>query len=316
MHSLENKGHTEEVNITHSNKWESLDEACKEYKKRINSHAGWSQDVKKQYEAIIDEMTKFPMGRHILLTGGANGVWTDYMITYPWVQKNIPSKLLTLNRLEYNIIFECLSVVAQRELFLMAQCEAQKQVKEGCRLASVPCGVFRDLLTLDFSGVKSYSLIGVDIDDDSLEAAKRLAFELGRSNVEFVKESAWEFDGKESLDFINSIGLNVYESDRQKVIGLYSQFHKSLKPGGVLFTGVLTYPPGYEKESCWRMDLIPPFHYEMDKVLIDDVLELHWKNYRTFDEIKNDFYDAGFSDVTVVSDKYCIFPGIIAVKGR
>lgn len=273
-------------NITHSSKWKNLEIASEEYKRRIDSHPSWSQEIKSQYKAIIDEMTKFSLGCHVLLTGGANGIWTDYMISYPWSQKNISSKMLTLSRLEYFIIFESLVVVAQRELFLMAQEEAQRHVKEECRLASVPCGVFRDLITLDFSGIQSYTLIGVDIDDSALEVAKTLAHQLDQPNVKFIKKNAWEYDGKESLDFINSIGLNVYESNRNRVIDLYRQFHKSLKPGGVLFTGVLTYPPSHEKESCWNINLIPRFHYEMDKILIDDVLELHWKNYRQGDLTK------------------------------
>lgn len=303
-----------ESNITHSQKWEKLETACQAYRKKYRELGDAPGVSIETLDQILDEMTKFPMGCHILLTGGANGVWTDYMISYPWAQKDIASKMLTMNRLEYFIIFECLSVVAQRELFLLAQREAQKHVKEGCRLVSLPCGVMRDLLELDYSKVSNYSLMGVDLDLESIQAAHKLVLEEEITKVRFIQEDAWKFVAEEPVDFINSIGLNVYESDRKRVIALYRQFCKSLKKGGVLFTGVLTYPPEWEKKSDWILENIPKGHYEMDKIVIDDVLNLYWQNYRTLDEIKGEFLEAGFSDVKIVPDRCCVFPAVIAIK--
>lgn len=303
----------QKLNITHSQKWECLKTACKTYKEKY-SRLDAPEVYVETLEQILDEMTKFPMGRHILLTGGANGIWTDYMISYPWVQKDLASKMLKMNRVEYFIIFECLVVVAQRELFLLAQEEAQKHVKENCILVSLPCGVMRDLLTLDYSGISNYSLIGVDLDLESIQEAHKLAFEEEITKVQFIQENAWTFVAEKPVDFINSIGLNVYESDRNKVVDLYRQFYKSLKSGGVLFTGVLTYPPKSEKKSDWILENIPENHYEMDKIVIDDVLDLQWQNYRTIDEMKEDFFEAGFSSVKIIPDTCCIFPAVIATK--
>lgn len=303
-----------ELNITHSQKWEKLEAACQAHKKKIRKLGDAPGVSVEALEQLVDEMAKFPMGRHILLTGGANGIWTDYMISFPWAQKDVAIKMLAMNRLEYFIIFECLSVVAQRELFLMAQKEAQKHVKEGCRLVSLPCGMMRDLLELDYSGVSNYSLIGVDLDLDSIQAAHKFAFEEEISNVQFIQEDAWKFEAEKPVDFINSIGLNVYESDRNRVVDLYRQFYKSLKPGGVLFTGVLTYPPGWEKKSDWILENIPEGHLEMDKIIIDDVLDLHWQNYRTIEEMKEEFLEAGFSKVEIIPDTCCVFPAVIATK--
>lgn len=304
----------ESDNITHSKKWEAIDKACEYHKQKIREKGDRSYITAEKLEHLVDEFVKFPLGQHILLTGGANGIWTDYMISYPLIQKDLSSKALTLSRMEYFLIFESPFVVAQRELFLRAQKEAQKHVKEGCRLLSLPCGVMRDLLTLDFSRVKDYTLIGVDLDPESLSAAQFLANELNISNVELTQDNAWEFEVDTPVDFINSIGLNVYVSDREQVIALYRQLYNALKPGGTLFTGVLTYPPGREKESDWDLNLIPEHHSGMEKILIDDILELHFENYRTLDEIENDFYKAGFSKVEVIPDQYCVFPAVIATK--
>lgn len=302
------------LNITHLKKWADLKAAREAFRKKFRNRGDLPYVSVEKLELILEELIKFPLGQHILLTGGANGIWTDYMIAYPWVQSDLSSKALTMNRLEYFILFESLSVIAQRELFLHAQKVAQSHVKEDCVLISVPCGVMRDLLTLDFSQVSNYSLIGVDIDNESLEAAKELAQENEVKNVQFIKQNAWEFDAEGKADFINSIGLNVYESNRERVVALYRQFYKSLKPNGVLFTGVLTYPPGYNQTSDWNLEEISQAHREMDKILVEDVLDLQFNNFRTLTEIKEDFCKAGFTEVEVIPDKYCIFPAVIATK--
>jgi SAM-dependent methyltransferase len=304
----------EKDNITHLKKWVAVESACACHKQKIRKNGDLPYITAEKLEDLVDEFVKFPVGQHILLTGGASGAWTDYMICYPWAQKDVASKMLALSRMEYFLIFESLSVVAQRELFLRSQKEAQKHVKEGCTLLSLPCGVMRDLLTLDFSGAKDYTLIGVDLDPESLNAAQALANELNISNTQLIQDNAWEFILDTPVDFINSIGLNVYVSDRKRVTALYRQFYQALKPGGVLFTGVLTYPPEREKESDWKMSLIPPHHYEMEKILVDDILELHFENYRTMDEIREDFIEAGFSKVEIIPDQRCIFPAVIATK--
>lgn len=247
----------ERDNITHSKKWEALECACACHKEKIRKIGNLPYITTEKLESLIDEFVKFPLGQHILLTGGANGIWTDYMICYPWAQQNVASKMLSLSRMEYFLIFESLSVVAQRELFLRSQKEAQKHVKEGCKLLSLPCGVMRDLLTLDFAEVKDYTLIGIDLDPESLDAAQTLANERNITNTQFIQDNAWEFVLDTPVDFINSIGLNVYVSDRKRVVALYRQLYQALKPGGVLFTGVLTYPPEREKKSDWILDHIP-----------------------------------------------------------
>jgi hypothetical protein len=52
----------------------------------------------------------------------------------------------------------------------------------------------------------------------------------------------------------------------------------------------------------------------MDCILTRDILNLKFQNYRTIDEIKIDFYEAGFNNVAVFPDRYRIFPSVIASK--
>ena len=57
----------------------------------------------------------------------------------------------------------------------------QNYVRDGIVFASLPCGVMRDLLKLDFTGVENFRLVGIDIDYESWELAKKLAEEYGLS---------------------------------------------------------------------------------------------------------------------------------------
>ena len=50
-------------------------------------------------------------------------------------------------------------------------------MQEDIIFASLPCGVVRDLLKLDFAGVENFRLVGIYIDSESLELAKKLAQE-------------------------------------------------------------------------------------------------------------------------------------------
>ena len=65
-------------------------------------------------------------------------------------------------------------------------------MQEDIIFASLPCGVVRDLLKLDFAGVENFRLVGIYIDSESLELAKKLAQEYGLSEnevVSFFKEN-------------------------------------------------------------------------------------------------------------------------------
>ncbi len=304
----------EGVNKSHSVRFHDHSVAIEAIKARIKAKGYLPNLSYEQACQILDSLASFPLGRHILYTSGANGIWTDYMVSFPWLEKNLAGRMLSMNRLEYFIIFEMPSVLAQRELFLHSQKIAQKYVRSNSTLASIPCGVMRDLLELEVSPKDNVFFVGIDIDTESLEAAKKLAREKGINNVRFEQRDAWNLEIHSEFDFVTSIGLNCYEPNRERVIELYRQIYQALKPGGAFFTGVLTYPPGHGSHSDWNIKAIPKYHVEMDLILTRDILDLKYQNYRSLNEIEHDFRSAGFSNISVFSDRYCIFPAVIAEK--
>ena len=182
-------------------------------------------------------------------------------------------------------------------------------------LASIPCGMMRDLLSLDFSRISNFSLIGVDVDLESISLARNLAKEYGLERCcRFLQQDAWTLGLDSEIDLITSNGLNVYISDKNKVLDLYKLFYKSLKKDGVLIVGVLTYPPGGDQSCEWLIDKLPPDDMLLEKILFGDILESKWRNFSSSAEIYQDFSIAGFSSVEVIFDRYHIFPTVIARK--
>lgn len=211
--------------------------------------------------------------------------------------------------LEDFILNRSLVTLASQKRFGLFQKITQQMLKEGMILASVPCGVMRDLLTLDFSKIANFRLIGVDLDPESLQHAAVLAKQMNLvEKVAFLKENAWELNIREEWDLITSSGLNVYEPDKTKVLQLYRKFFEALKPGGILITAILTDP------SEWNMNKIPPEDLYLEKVLYGDILDLKWRNYRKHAEIEQELQAAGFTKVDIFYDEYRVFPTVVARK--
>lgn len=300
---------------THSPIFSGLNEGIQNFKNKFISRGDLTHITVREQALILDELSSFDLGKHILLSGGANGFWTDYMIS-PQEYLNLEDSLQNnLSLIEMFFLYHSPVILAQRELFGLSQKAAQNLLGNDKTFASVPCGVMRDLLTLDFSLNNEISLVGIDIDPLSLKHAEKLAKSLGIKNAIFVEGDAWNLEYKEEFDFISSIGLNVYEEDHGKVINLYSQLYKALKSGGVLFTGVLTWPPYIDlNKSEWRVEKILKFDLHMEEVIHKNILDIKWLNFRVLSEIENEFKEAGFSEVEILKDSRCIFPAVVARK--
>ncbi len=299
----------ESFNRSHAKTNTSFQEAVLRVKNRIKARGDLPHvSVKKQLE-IVDQLCEFPFGRHTLETKGANGFWTDYLISPPKDQN--PDDLTPI---ENFILTRSLIILAHRERFRTYQNLMQKLLKEDIVLASVPCGMMRDLITLDFSHISNFKLVGIDIDQESLDLAEKLAKEWHISNVELLQQDAWQMDFKEEFDVITSSGLNVYEPDLEKVLDLYRRFYNALKPGGSLIISVLTYPPGDSKPTDWALENIAPEDLLMEQVLYKDILNLNWRNFRSADELDKEFKKVGFDKVTVYFDQNRIFPTVVAHK--
>src|SRR5262245_66313047 len=108
-------------------------------------------------------------------------------------------------------------------------------------MASVPCGVMADLLTLKYPPGCSIHLAGFDLDDESSSLASKCAAQNGLP-VQLSREDAWKLSACGRFDVLASNGLNIYEPSDDRVTSLYAAFGSAMKPGGLLVTSFLTTP--------------------------------------------------------------------------
>lgn len=77
-------------------------------------------------------------------------------------------------------------------------------------------------------------LTGIDLDPESLYHANEKAKRVGMANrCRFSQQNARELK-KNAFDVITSNGLNMYESDPDRLVALYRRFFEALKRGNLV----------------------------------------------------------------------------------
>lgn len=254
---------------------------------------------------LLNQLTQFELGRFLLINKGLNGYWTAYIILYGLKKDNLPP-------LEDWLLKKSPVARATQERFRIFSQQLQSRLKDGMTLASIPCGLMDVLLRLDYSNFSNIQLVGIDLDPESLKLAEENAKNYKPLCISYLQKDAWNLGIKEEYDIITSNGLNIYQPDDQKVIALYKEFFKALKPGGVLITSFLTPPPALCKESPWKNysqeDLLK------QKAIFTDIIEVSWQTFRTETQMREHLKVAGFKILEVIYDSQGMFPTIIAQK--
>src|SRR5512132_235001 len=126
---------------------------------------------------LVDALASFPFGRFLLQNRGWNGFWTDFVMTHPERGRSTGTapdgRRLTL--LERQLLDTFPTVLATQQRSRHFARVIQAHIRDNVRLASCPSGLMRDLLARDYRGRCGVTLIGIDIDEESLAAAARLA---------------------------------------------------------------------------------------------------------------------------------------------
>jgi SAM-dependent methyltransferase len=214
-----------------------------------------------------------------------------------------------LSEIESYLLNRSPTFLSSQERFVVFQHEIQKRMSNGCSLASLPCGLMTDLLTLDYSNFSDYHLTGIDIDEESIQLALQESEKCGQlSHTDSLLLDAWKMTIEGEFDILTSNGLNFYEPDDEKVIDLYRRYYHSLKPGGWLVTSFLT------PASEWRWDSIVAEDAMLQTIIFRDILDCKWQIYRTSEQTIQQLREAGFDDVEVIADVRGMFPTVIARK--
>lgn len=300
--NVANAFNDEETLITHNGKKVFSIEDTKE---RLKSAASLTLPLEEEL-ALLDQLAQFPLGQFLLKNKGLNGEMTAYIILHG--PKDSPK-----NSLEEWMLHKCPVVKATQERFQIFRDQLQRSLKDGMTLASLPCGLMDDLLGLDYSSVRNIKLVGIDLDGQSLKLAEENARnKTGNFMISFFKRDAWHLNVVEEYDLITSNGLNIYEPDDQKVVELYGQFYKALKPGGLLITSFLTPPPPLSQESPWKN--FNPGDVLKQKALFGDIIEASWQSFRTESQTRQQLEGVGFKVTDIIYDTQHMFPTVVARK--
>ena len=94
---------------------------------------------------LLRQLSEFELGRFLLKNKGLNGYWTSYVILQGPQKEN-------LHPLEQWILHKAPVVKATQEHFQIFKLQLQKNLRNGIKIMSIPCGLMDDLLSLDFNG--------------------------------------------------------------------------------------------------------------------------------------------------------------------
>lgn len=266
---------------------------------------------------LLHQLSQFDFGRFMLQNQGINGYWTHYMLTHPWFGRKtgLNNRKEAFTPLETFLLDKAPTMLATQQRFEIFLNENQKSVKEGAKLACIPCGMMGELLYLDFANIADIKLIGIDYDAHTLKDAAALAEQQNKSRfVELIQADAWNLNIKNEFDLISSNGLNIYEPDNQRVTELYRQFYIALKPGGKLVTSYLTYPLGMTDECEWDLSEIDQEALLLQKTIFVDIMAAKFRCFRSTQETKEQLSSVGFKDIEVIFDQAKMFPTVVAYK--
>lgn len=257
---------------------------------------------------LVDQLTEFELGRFLLHNRGLNGYWTSYIFQHP---AGKPAEHV----LEDWLLNRSLLCRA-RERYYRYQTLLAELITQAETLASIPCGVMDDLLDLDYSGHGAVQLTGIDLDPESLYHANEKAKRVGMANrCRFSQQNAWELKEKNAFDVITSNGLNMYESDPDRLVALYRRFFEALKPRGTLLLSFLTPPPEknaptgeWDKYETPMADLLQEF------AIFGDIIQATYLNFTSEAEIRQQITQAGFTVKDINYSSRGVLPILVAVK--
>ncbi len=301
MHTSELNSNSSEL-ITHHP--ETSFSGIDEHIKRLQSASDLTLSLEEEL-SLLNQLTEFGLGRFLLVNKGLNGYWTHYVML-----TNVQN--LKLRPLEKWLLTRAPAVKATQERFHIFQKHLHKHLQSNIKVASIPCGLMDDLLSLDYSCVSNVSLTGIDLDKESLKLAQENAVQNQVEYVQFSEKNAWDLKSDSEYDIITSNGLNVYVTDLNAEINLYKEFYKALKKDGIFITSFLTPGPMQSENSPWKnydvSDLLK------QKAVFSDILQVNWQTMKKESEIRKILEGVGFKILAVDYDSAAMFPTIICKK--
>lgn len=290
---------------------ETLEHTIQKMNERIKQQGDKSYITVMRQLELLKQLSEFDFGCYLLQNQGINGYWTHYILTHPWYgrQTGKNNRGEPLTALENFLLNRAPTILATQQRFKIFLEENQTRVTENAALLCIPCGMMGELFYLDYKNIKDIHLAGIDYDADALNDAKILGEQKYLSKfIKLFQQDAWNLDVQKEFDLISSNGLNIYESDDEKITELYRRFYNALKAGGKLVTSFLT------NQSEWDMFKINQEDLLLQKIIFADIIEAKWQCYRSSEQTYAQLKSVGFEDVSFIYDDAKLFPTVVAYK--
>lgn len=247
---------------------------------------------------LVRQMAQCAVGRYLLLHRGLNAWWSRYFkVLYPEKYRawgvGPDGKPFTPWERWY---LESPLAQASQENWRWCRQKLQEQVSDYTTLASVPCGAFDDLLELDDTNHRNVCLVGMDIDPDALCLAQDNIHVYGMSGQAQLKQAdAWDLGVRNQWNVLTSKGLAGYEPDPKRLLQLYQEFYRALKPEGIFITN-LWLPPAERLRPQVPFTSKQQHDLKLLDVLMRHVLQMKWNSLsqRGLQEL---LQQAGFVDM-------------------
>ncbi len=305
--------------------------SAKAVKKKLHTHHSDVFDFKKKINAIQDrllangdtavgplvekleflkQISQFDYGRFLIMNGGVNGRWSHYLFyEYPFL-KNLGTQF---HPLEFKMLNSAL-MKSNRERIPLIQSILKTELFDGMSMLSVPCGVMAELLSIDYSRIKNFTLTGVDLDPESLVLAQSFSKQCGLEfHCNFYERDAWNLDFENEFDYVLSIGLNMYSPNLETAMNLYRSLYKTVKKGGKLLISFVT--PDISTPNSER-DPKQVFTDEIKRALLmEEILQIKFNQHlATSDQITQYLKECGFLNVICHYSTYRAFNIAVATK--
>ncbi len=277
-----------------------------------------NSEKRDQLTTTLMKLEESYLGRFLISNKGLDGQITQYVVLYPQYKDKHPGYFPDGSRMETfdEYFLNCFPIIqATQQRFNIFQEQLTQHIKSESVVASLPCGLMDDLLTLDLPDDFSGKLVGIDADPLSIQKASQNALEKHRNYIcDFYVKDAWNLGQSSAYDIITSNGLNIYVDTDLKVISLYKSFFDALKPEGILITSFVTPPPTISEASEWDMSQIDMSAIVSQKEALTELIGVNWTHFYTSTQTHSHLEQAGFKNIEFHWDQQKMFPTVTAVK--
>lgn len=252
---------------------------------------------------LAEEMAEGPISLRLMRQCGVDGALHDQIIDAALLPTGSMKK--HYHPSDVRLLENC-TTRGIVERFHNFQDAMHKLIREGqigsdSYIASIPCGLMREVLTLNFEGTRPH-IVGIDKDPQSLLASKKLAAEMAISHVDFYRKDALFLGPIRSVDVLISNGLAVYLDDHE-LLELFQQFQGSMSSGGYFITNHMTPESEWNREHATAEDL--KFQHDF----LRNIVRGRWlQHLRPISQVVEMLEQAGFDVLDVREGNTGIFP--------